>query len=139
MIKREELTHPSSCMSRANDDEMTFVLLERDITFPATIRHWVNERIRYGKNERDDPQIIEALACADRVEKFHQDRIDRLLQNVIDNGYMIWKMSAIQIAIDIGTYAPELEGISAEGILPWIKNWQERKLAAARDLLNKNL
>lgn len=67
MIKRLELTDPNSCMSRARDDEMTFVLLGRDAAAPETIRFWVRKRIEMGKNEPGDPQIVEALACADRM------------------------------------------------------------------------
>ena len=55
-------------MSRANDDEMTFVLLARDIAAPFAIRAWVSERIRLGKNFVDDLQIKEALDCALRME-----------------------------------------------------------------------
>jgi DnaJ-class molecular chaperone len=67
MIKREELSNPNSCMSRAKDDEMTFVLLARDEAAPMTIRVWVGERVRLGKNKMDDPQIKEALRCADEM------------------------------------------------------------------------
>lgn len=68
MIKREELTDPASCMSRALDDEMTFVLLGRDAAAPFAIRCWVMERIRLAKNRASDPQIIEALASARVME-----------------------------------------------------------------------
>lgn len=64
MRKRLELTDPSSCMSRASDDEMTFVLLGRDAAAPIAIMAWVAERIRLGKNAESDPQIIEALRIA---------------------------------------------------------------------------
>lgn len=64
MIKREELTDPNSCMSRALDNEMTFVLLARDVAAPATIRFWIAERIRLGKNKAGDPQMEEASCCA---------------------------------------------------------------------------
>ena len=67
MRKRDELTNEKSCMSRARDDEMTFVLLERDIAVPATIRFWVAERIRLGKNVAGDPQVVEAERCADFI------------------------------------------------------------------------
>lgn len=63
MFKRDELTNPASCMSRANDDEMTFVLLGRDRAAPIAIRAWIEERIRLGKNDRNDAQIVEAEAC----------------------------------------------------------------------------
>jgi len=72
VIKSKELTDPSSCMSRANDDEMTFVLLARDAAAPNTIRFWCAERIRLGKNILEDAQIVEALNCADTMEKQRQ-------------------------------------------------------------------
>lgn len=68
MIKRDELTNPESCMSRARDDEMTFVLLGRDKAAPLAIRSWVMERIRLGKNKPEDPQVMEALACAKAMD-----------------------------------------------------------------------
>ena len=55
-------------MSRARDDEMSFVLLGRDVAAPAAIRAWIIERIRLGKNMPDDPQILEAKACARAME-----------------------------------------------------------------------
>ena len=69
MIKREELTNPKSCMSRAKDDEMTFVLLGRDAAAPHAIRAWVDERLRLGKNLVSDAQIVEALLCAEAMEQ----------------------------------------------------------------------
>lgn len=68
MRKSEELTNPKSCMCRARDDEMTFVLLGRDAAAPETIRFWANERVRLGKNVATDPQIQEAFACAAQME-----------------------------------------------------------------------
>lgn len=74
MRKQEELTNPESCMSRAKDNEMTFVLLGRDMAAPDTIRYWVSKRIELGKNKADDPQIVEALECAKQMET---DAIDK--------------------------------------------------------------
>ena len=68
MRKKDELTNPNSCMSRANQTEMTFVLLARDITAPATIREWCRLRCLHGKNTPKDEQIQEALACAEAME-----------------------------------------------------------------------
>ena len=68
MIKREELTNPNSCMSRARDDEMTFVLLGRDPAAPVVIRAWTRARIEMGKNQASDAQIAEALECARKME-----------------------------------------------------------------------
>src|SRR4051812_14011769 len=68
VIKSAELSNPQSCMSRAHDDEMTFVLLGRDVAAPWTIRFWAAERIRLGKNNPFDSQILEAYACAASME-----------------------------------------------------------------------
>ena len=69
MLKRQELTDPTSCMSKAKDDEMTFVLLARDASAPGAIREWCRDRVYTGKNKWDDAQIAEAMACADAMEK----------------------------------------------------------------------
>jgi hypothetical protein len=60
MLKRDELADPNSCLNRARDDEWTFVLLGRDPAAPVAIRAWIEERVRLGKNRRDDPQIRSA-------------------------------------------------------------------------------
>ncbi len=68
MLKRDEIEHTESCFSKARDDERLFVLLARDPAAPAAIRHWVDVRINLGKNKLTDPQIVEALDCARRME-----------------------------------------------------------------------
>jgi hypothetical protein len=69
MIRREELSDPHSCLNRAHEDEMLFVLLGRDVAAPVAIRAWIAERIRIGKNKEDDFQIIEAQLAATDMEK----------------------------------------------------------------------
>jgi hypothetical protein len=69
MLKSEELTNPSSCMNRAGDQEMTFVLLARDICAPEVIRFWCQCRVENGKNLPSDKQILEALDCAKTMEE----------------------------------------------------------------------
>jgi hypothetical protein len=64
MRKREELANSNSCLNRALDDELIFVLRGCDIAAPATIRAWCQERIRLGKNRPGEPQIVEAMECA---------------------------------------------------------------------------
>lgn len=68
MIKSRELSDPNSCMSRAKEDEMTFVLIEREAT-PETIRFWYRLRVKKGKNKWSDLQILEALKAADYIEE----------------------------------------------------------------------
>ena len=75
MIKLEELTNPDSCMNRAKDHEMTFVLLARDVVAPRVIRLWVQERLLSGKNQPHDVQIVDALHCADYMEQQRRDGI----------------------------------------------------------------
>lgn len=60
MKKNQELTDPLSCLNRAFDEEMIFVILGRDVAAAITVRAWIEERIRLGKNQRNDTQIIEA-------------------------------------------------------------------------------
>lgn len=67
MRKAQELVE--GCMSRAGEREMTFVLLSRDVAAPETIRFWVRERIRLGRNKPADPQIVEALECAQTMQE----------------------------------------------------------------------
>ena len=69
MRKADELSNPDSCMNRARDNEMTFVLLGRDIAAPSAIRAWVATRLHLGKNSATDRQIVEALRCADVMEQ----------------------------------------------------------------------
>lgn len=70
MRKDLESTDPKSCWNRARPDQFVFVLLDHDVTTPGTIRDWVNRRIKAGKNKDvNDPQIAEALALADQIEK----------------------------------------------------------------------
>lgn len=64
MRKKDELSKHQTCMNTAHPEEMTFVLLGRDVAAPAAIRAWVAERLRLGKNKETDGQILEALACA---------------------------------------------------------------------------
>lgn len=64
MIKRREIECPESCLNRAANDEMLFVLLGRDRCAPWVVRFWVVLRILSGKNRWSDPQVREALVCA---------------------------------------------------------------------------
>lgn len=71
MRKNREVADPNSCLNKARDDEMLFVLLGRDKTAAATIRHWCVLRVSSGKNQSTDPQIIEAIQCAETIEAEH--------------------------------------------------------------------
>jgi hypothetical protein len=69
MRKRLEMIEPNSCLNKAGDQEMVFVLLGRDESAPAAIRAWCDDRLVRGKNKATDPQIVEAFECADTMER----------------------------------------------------------------------
>ena len=75
MRKVDELMNPDSCMNHARKSEMTFVLLGRDIAAPATIREWCRLRCLHGKNTPRDAQIVEALVCADTMERERKEQV----------------------------------------------------------------
>lgn len=68
MQKQQELDDPESCLNRAHADEAMFVLLARDAAASATVRFWIDERIRLGKNNRHDMQIHSAENLADLMD-----------------------------------------------------------------------
>ena len=68
MRKLKEVSDPASCLNRAREDEMVFVLIGRDAAAPVAIRAWAAERIRLGRNTDADAQIVEALACASEMD-----------------------------------------------------------------------
>jgi hypothetical protein len=68
MLKKEEVLNPNSCLNRAADDEMVFVLLARDEAAPYIVEEWCRLRITMGKNKSiDDPQITGALEVAHQM------------------------------------------------------------------------
>jgi hypothetical protein len=69
MRRIDEIVQPDSCINKARNNEMVFVLIGRDAAAPEAIRAWVKARIKLKKNTKDDYQIKEALACAEIMEK----------------------------------------------------------------------
>lgn len=60
MKKYKELKDPSSCLNKAGDDEMLFVLRAQDVTSPKTILYWITENF-----ETCPPaKLREAFECA---------------------------------------------------------------------------
>ena len=68
MRKKDETTKAETCLGHAHPEEMLFVLLGRDPAAPVAIRAWVAERLRVGKNDEGDRQVVEALECAATME-----------------------------------------------------------------------
>ena len=73
MIRNDELTKVNSCLNKARPDEMLFVLRAHDRAAPATIRFWVDQRVRLGLNTANDSQIADAWNCAHEMECQRED------------------------------------------------------------------
>jgi hypothetical protein len=69
MKKSEEIKNPESCFNKAKGNETLFVLLGRDPVAWKVVKEWCANRIIWGLNKPDDPQIIEALALAKDMQK----------------------------------------------------------------------
>lgn len=69
MKKVDEINDLSSCLNKARDDEMIFVLLGRDAAAIRAVRAWIEERIALGKNQVGDEQIQNALSWCEIVQK----------------------------------------------------------------------
>lgn len=67
-----------NCYARALPDEHVFVLLGRDPATPSTIRFWMGERARLGKNKDPDDlhKLGEAGMVADAAEKWRAALIE---------------------------------------------------------------
>lgn len=68
MLKRDELSTPSSCLNRAGADEPVFVLRAKDPLASMAVRHWVT--MSEGKHEPS--KLDEALALADQMDAWRQ-------------------------------------------------------------------
>lgn len=86
MRKRDELSNTSSCLNKAGDDELLFVLLGRDASSIDAVNAWIESRIRRGKNKPDDPKIISARQ---------------------------WVADAIRELLQAGEIRPGMEGLAA--------------------------
>lgn len=71
MKKIDEIRNPNSCLNKAYQEELLFVLMERDAATPIAIEAWINARIRLGKNAADDAQIREARELLCEIQKRH--------------------------------------------------------------------
>lgn len=78
MRKECELSNPESCLNKADDLEMIFVLRGKDLAAPSVIRMWAEARITLGLNTRDDAKMREALQCAGIMELERESLLHRL-------------------------------------------------------------
>ena len=68
MLKREELSRPDSCLNKAGDDELIFVLRAKEPAAVYAVRAWIARRLEMVLNFDDDPKIIDAYEWVRRAE-----------------------------------------------------------------------
>lgn len=73
MTKAEELANPNSCLNKAKDDEMLFILRAKDVCAPFAIAEWIRKRIEIRMNRWTDPKIQEANRCVDTMVSQQKD------------------------------------------------------------------
>lgn len=67
MTKREELSNPASCLNKAAEDEIIFVLRSTDKLSPRLVRAWAEAAAMYGCAPE---KVAEARLCADMMEQW---------------------------------------------------------------------
>lgn len=73
MKKIDEQLNGESCLNKAKQWEMLFVLMARDPAAPVAIRAWIAERVRIGRNAPTDSKIMAAEQCAEMMEQQFQE------------------------------------------------------------------
>ena len=78
MIKRDELSIGTSCLSRASHDEPIFVLRAHDPIAAEIVRQWARD-YRYAKTDangrttdRQHTKFLEAMTLADQMDKWRE-------------------------------------------------------------------
>jgi hypothetical protein len=79
--KSLEIELKTSCLNKAKEDELLFVLLERDDAAAQTVEFWIDKRLSLGKNEINDPQIAEARQW---IKEWHFGREQQKKQRLAD-------------------------------------------------------
>ena len=100
MRKEKERAIANSCWNKADDGERLFILLGRDVAAPAAIRAWADARIALGKNKARDNQILDALKCADIIEKELREKKDQGIRRekacAVCGGRLIKELKALK-------------------------------------------
>jgi hypothetical protein len=110
MRKADELADANSCLNNARDDEMLFVLLERDDAVPAAIRAWVAKRIELGLNRPEDKKIREAIACIREKGKRVDSRPEDYRFAVNDPRILEWRGYPYP-RLKSGEYGKDIDGV----------------------------
>jgi hypothetical protein len=80
-----------------------------------------------GSEELDEAIALPPLEPDEDMPEVTQQRVDEALDNALESDYDYRNYDNYEaLAIDIGTYAAELEGAEPEQLIPLIKDWQAR-------------
>jgi hypothetical protein len=74
MRKCDEMMLPDSCLNKAAENELLFVLRDKDPCMAGTIRYWARMRMELGLNTSGDSKIKEAVTLAAEVERVQEER-----------------------------------------------------------------
>lgn len=69
MTKRENIDDPNSCWNKAADDEILFILRDKDLTFIPVLLFWVHMRIFMDIDLATSPKLTGALEIVDKVRE----------------------------------------------------------------------
>lgn len=72
--KKQQIENPNSCLNKARDDELIFVLLARDEAAQLAVAAWIEARIKSGKNKPGDAKIQSAWDWIAAVRKGAQQQ-----------------------------------------------------------------
>lgn len=67
MRKKDEVADPNSCLNKAKDDDILFVLKDTDQAMVDTVLYWIKRRIELGLNQQGDAKMTEAAQLANAV------------------------------------------------------------------------
>lgn len=75
MLKHRELSSPSSCLNRADENEPVFVLRANDELAPGAVRHWAAQYIATkggweAMTGRQHTKYQEAMKLADQMDEW---------------------------------------------------------------------
>ena len=68
MLKKLELSNPTSCLNKAVSDEPVFVLRAKDPLAAMTVRHWIT----MAEGAHEPAKLDEARGLAVEMEKWRQ-------------------------------------------------------------------
>lgn len=76
MTKKEAIEDPNSCWNKAHDNDIVFILIQKDPQAPKTIQLWAAMRVLFGNDDLNAPKITSALDIADKIDAIQNAKFD---------------------------------------------------------------